>query len=137
MIKQSQWELYYWANMKEGRNTMIGRGEFVRLMFELAGVAYVDHGTKENGGAEVFKFVKKDGNTGFPAFAPPLIKRDDFVLSQTPTIVKFLGKEYGFYPQNAEDEAHADQLMAFLTDFIAEGRLVFHAKEFTASFYGQ
>ena len=39
------WELYYWNAIKEdGKNHMIGRGEFVRLMFELAEVPYVEIG---------------------------------------------------------------------------------------------
>ena len=66
-----KWELYYWAAMKEdGRNHMIGRGEFVRLMFELAVVPYVDHGVQD-GGQAVFQFVRGGGNIDFPVFAPP------------------------------------------------------------------
>ena len=56
------WELYYWAYMKDGRNHMIGRGEFVRLMFELAGVEYIDHGVKDS--SQVFKFVRGGENKG-------------------------------------------------------------------------
>ena len=135
--KEEPWELYYWAFMKDGKNTMVGRGEFVRLMFELAGVPYIDHGVTEDGGSKVFQFVKGGGNVNFPAFAPPVIKKGDFVLSQTPSIMKFLGKELGFYPQNAIDEAHADSLMALVTDFVAEGRLVFHSKGFTKGYAEQ
>lgn len=132
------WELYYWTNIKEdGRNHMIGRGEFVRLMFELAGVPFTDHGMLQDGGQRVFQFVRGGGNVDFPIFAPPAIKRGSFVLSQTPSILKYLGKEFGFYPTCAEDEAHADSLMAFVTDFVAEGRLVFHSKCFTQSYYDQ
>ncbi len=49
--------------------------------------------------------------------------------------MRYLGKELGLYPKNKEDEAYADALMGFLTDFVAEGRLVFHGKCFTASYY--
>ena len=73
----------------------------------------------------------------FPIFAPPVIKKGDFVLSQTPAIMKYLGKEFGLYPRTREDEAHADQMIAFVTDFVAEGRLVFHSKCFTMSYYQQ
>jgi glutathione S-transferase len=140
-MSDQSWELFYWASMKEKdgklRNHMIGRGEFVRLMFELAAVPYLDHGVQENGGATVFKFARGGENAGFPVFAPPIIKRGEFVLSQTPAIMKYLGKEFGFFTTNNEDEAHADSMMAFLTDFIAEGRLVFHSKGFTKSYYEQ
>ena len=99
---------------------MIGRGEFVRLMFELSGVKYIDHGVQIGGGEKVFKFVRGGGNVGLPAFAPPVIKKGDFVLSQTPTIMRYLGKKFGLYPKDEEGEAQADSIMSTITDFIAE-----------------
>jgi len=136
MAGEAEWELFYWTRVKDdGKNHMIGRGEFVRLIFEAAGVKYHDRGMEDH--ASVTHFVHGGGNTGFPVFAPPVIKRGDFVLSQTPTILRYLGKQFGLYPENPEDEAHADALMGFLTDFVAEGRLVFHPKCFTASYYEQ
>lgn len=136
MQSEEPWELYYWAAVKEdGKNHMIGRGEFVRLMFEIAGVPYIDHGMMDT--SRVFEFVRGGGNKGFPAFAPPLIKKGDFVLSQTPVIMKYLGKSFNLYPTNEESKAHAESLMAFVTDFVAEGRLVFHAKCFTESYFTQ
>jgi len=45
MADKDEWEFYYWCLMKEdGRNYMIGRGEFVRLMFEACGVGYKEMG---------------------------------------------------------------------------------------------
>ena len=147
--EEQPWELYYWASVGEdGRNHMVGRGEFIRLMFELARVNYIDHGVKDGKPPEkdelksvytssVLDFAKKGGNVDFPFFAPPAIKKGDFVLSQTPTIMKYLGKKFGFYPSSEEDEFHGDALMAFLTDFIAEGRLVFHPKNFNLTYFNQ
>jgi len=130
------WELYYWTNIKDGKNRMIGRGEFVRLLFETAGVPFIDHGVQDP--PSVAKFVYGGGNSdGFPIFAPPVIKRGDFVLSSTPAIMRYLGKQLGLYPKSAEDEAHADSTMELVSDFITEGRLVFHPKCFTASYYEQ
>jgi glutathione S-transferase len=135
-VSKAPWELFYWAQVKEdGRNHMIGRGEFVRLMFEAAGVPYIDHGVKDM--AEVVKFVRGGGNEGFPIFAPPAIRKGGFVMNQTPSIVRFLGKEFGLYPSTKEGEAHADALNSFVTDFVAEGRLVFHPKCFTMSYFQQ
>mmetsp|Transcript_1693 Transcript_1693/g.2738 ORF Transcript_1693/g.2738 Transcript_1693/m.2738 type:complete len:255 (-) Transcript_1693:294-1058(-) len=148
MADKDEWEFYYWCLMKEdGRNYMIGRGEFVRLMFEACGVGYKEMGAitphKQGESAdsqpenEVAKFVFMGGNTGYPAFAPPVIKKGDFVLAQTPTICKFLGKKYGMYPDNDEDEAHADQVMMTVTDFIAEGRNAYHPVENSKSYFDQ
>ena len=115
---------------------MIGRGEFVRLMFELSGQSYTEIGATEGGPAKVFGMLDRAGKwNGYPLFAPPIIKKGDFVLCQTPAIMRYLGKKFQYYPKNEEDEAHADALMSFVTDFIAEGRLVFHARCFTESYY--
>ena len=150
------WELFYWARLEaDGKNHMIGRGEFVRLMFEVAGVPYIDHGvvsarerllrtnaskvvaTSEERNV-VANFCWGEGNgAGFPVFAPPAIRKGSFVLSQTPSIMKYLGKEFGLYPTTREDEAHADSLLNTLTDCICEGRLVFHSKAFCQSYYDQ
>ena len=44
------------------------------------------------------------------------------MLSQTPVICKYLGKKFGLYPDNEEDEFHADQVNITIHDFIAEGK---------------
>ena len=48
-----------------------------------------------------------------------------------------MGRKFNLYPKNEEDEAHADQIMEHITDFIAEGRLVFHPVNFQASYHTQ
>jgi hypothetical protein len=79
---EPKWELYYWNNRKEdGKNHMIGRGEFVRLMFELAEVPFTEIGAQEGGPAKVFQMLDRAGKwEGFPLFAPPIIRKGDFVL---------------------------------------------------------
>eukprot|EP00794_Sanderia_malayensis_P004677 gene4677-5287_t len=119
------WELYYWP--------LAGRGEFVRVIFEEAGVAY-----KENNDAELLtSMFKQAKDTGWPCFAPPMIKRGDFKLCQTPVICKYLGKKFGLYPEGEVNEVKAEQINASIHDFIGEGRLAFHGKDFVASYYGQ
>ena len=51
--------------------------------------------------------------------------------------MRYLGKKLGLYPKTEEQEAQADALMSFVTDVVAEGRLVFHARCFTESYYTQ
>lgn len=138
MESQDQpWELYYWNNIKEdGRNHMIGRGEFVRLLFEVSGTPYIEVG--KDSPAKVFEMLDRSGkNPSTPLFAPPIIKKGDFTLSQTPAIMKYLGKKFGLFPSTEESEAQADALLCFVTDLIAEGRLVFHARCFTESYHTQ
>ena len=88
------WELFYWAQMQpNGRNHMIGRGEFVRLLFEAAGVEYIDHGVL-SGGAAVANFLwgPDEFLKKFPLFAPPAIRHGSFVLFQTPAICLIPGQ---------------------------------------------
>ena len=137
-MQEDTWELYYWAYLDEsGRTKMMGRGEFVRLMFEISGTPFVDHSIVKNDKNKfVFDYVRGGGNKLQPVFAPPMIKKGDFQLSQTPTIMRYLGKLFDLYPA-PEFEWQSDALMGFLTDFVAEGRLVFHAKCFTAPYTTQ
>ena len=58
------WTLYYWPGMP-------GRGEFIRLIFEEAGVKY-----SEINDADVLMTEIIQGQSDFyPQFAPPMIKR--------------------------------------------------------------
>lgn len=112
----SDWKLYYWPGFK-------GRGEFVRLMFEEAGVAY----TEINDRAEVFNFYSKGSEKLFPLTAPPIIQNGDFVLCQTTAIIHYLGKKFNLYPTGGEEEeAHAMQVALGVQDFVGEGRACFH-----------
>ncbi|EFJ44478.1 hypothetical protein VOLCADRAFT_95137 [Volvox carteri f. nagariensis] len=127
------WELIYWPGVK-------GRGEYVRLVFEEAGVPYVDVAVKgapesqnPEGMQSVIDFTWKGGNTGFPVRAPPAIRRGDFVLSNTPVVMAYLGRQFGLMPDGLEDAAHVEQVLAVVTDAVAEGRLAFHPKDFYAS----
>ena len=66
-----------------------------------------------------------------------MIKKGDFQLCQTPVVCKYLGKEFGLCPENPIDEAKAEQVNATIHDYIGEGRLAFHGKNFTMSYYQQ
>ncbi len=83
---------------------MIGRAEFIRLLFELVGVPYLEKG-KEGRDVVISMMHRSGKNPGLPLFAPPIIKKGDFTLYQTPTIMRYLGKEFGLYPKTKEAEA--------------------------------
>ncbi|XP_064633372.1 glutathione S-transferase P 2-like [Lineus longissimus] len=118
------YELYYWP--------FAGRGEFIRLIFEDAGVPFKDISDRPT------LLELKEGRDGFyPGFAPPYLRKGNFTLNQTPVICRYLGKEYGYWPEKEEDHWHAEQVNATIHDFIAEGRLVFHGVGFVKSYYDQ
>ncbi|CAH1246668.1 GSTP1 [Branchiostoma lanceolatum] len=130
-----EWVLYYWGTPPGGK-PFCGRGEFVRLIFEETGVKF-----REVGDHEVLKnmFFSKEmeKQVGFPSFAPPMIQRGKFRLSQTPVICSYLGKQFGLWPESEEDQWHAQQLNNTIHDFIAEGRLAFHGRNNVESYYTQ
>lgn len=128
-MSEEPWKVYYWP--LEVLQGSYGLAEFVRLVFEEAGVPYKM--VHDN----IFQLFKGGQWTGYPASAVPLIQRGDFSLSQTGVICKYLGKQYGLYPIDEADQWHADQLNATIHDYIGEGRLSFHGKNWTASYFDQ
>lgn len=62
---ESVWELHYWP--------LLGRGEFVRLLFEEAGVPYKEINDPEVI-AKVYKFKTAD-QEGFPCHSVPVIAK--------------------------------------------------------------
>jgi len=76
----AEWKLFYWHSLP-------GRGDYVRLMFSEA----------------VLKFYRGDPD-GFPILAPSVIQKGEFVLSQTPAILQYLGKKLGMYPDGGPEQ---------------------------------
>ncbi|XP_060064122.1 glutathione S-transferase-like [Ylistrum balloti] len=119
------WELMYWP--------LAGRGEFIRVIFVEAGIEFKDTDDSK----VITEKVKEGKMEGFPVKFPPVLCNGDFHLSQTPTICKYLGKKFGLYPDNEDDEWHADQLNATIHDYIAEGRLSFHGVNHIMTYFNQ
>jgi glutathione S-transferase len=136
---QQTWKLWYWPGIK-------GRGEYVRLAFEEAGVPYVDVGAAAAAAAAApdddpkqgFARVRDaalstDGRAHFPVRCPPAISRGGFWLCNTPCILAYLNGEFGWDPPTREEKAHVLQILeVILSDAVQEGRLPFHPR----SFYG-
>mmetsp|Transcript_15669 Transcript_15669/g.20329 ORF Transcript_15669/g.20329 Transcript_15669/m.20329 type:complete len:241 (-) Transcript_15669:476-1198(-) len=122
--------IHYWSDQFKGR------AEFIRLLFEAAGVQYNEilDGPPLIAGCDLATV-----GTGFPypVKAPPIVTGPDgFNCSQTPVILHALGKRFGLYP-DLVDEDHCLALNITASDFIAEGRLVFHSKSFVGSYSSQ
>lgn len=109
-----RWQLYYHGGIP-------GRGEFARLMFEEAGVPYDDLSAGIYGMFDGFSEGRSQTNTSSPVLFPPALGKGDFLICQTPAIMRYLGKKFGMYPTNDEDVARADQVMLTALDFITEG----------------
>jgi glutathione S-transferase len=106
------YELYYWP-------TIQGRGEFVRLALEEAGVEYVDVARRKNGMAALLAMLGDDA-AGTPPFAPPVLKAGELLIGQTANILQFLGARHGLAPRREEGRLWAHQLQLTVADFVAE-----------------
>jgi len=112
-------ELYYWPGIP-------GRGEFVRLLLEDAGAAYVDIvRARKDGMAAMARFLNGEKPGALP-FAPPFVVVGDTVVSQTANILAYLAPRLGRVPTDAALRAEASQIQLTLADFVDEIHDVHH-----------
>lgn len=110
------YELYYWPGIP-------GRGEFVRLALEEAGQDYVDVAQSGDDTDTIVHKVSnflEDANNSRPAFAPPALKADGFVISQTANILQFLGARHDLAPGDHRDRLWTHQLQLTIADLVDE-----------------
>ena len=92
-----------------------GRGEFIRLALEAAGVSYADVGNDSAAGGykavqEVCMNTKNESQSGNPpVFSPPALRVPGagpdgapLVIGQTPNILFYLGDKLGLVPEDDE-----------------------------------
>ncbi len=106
------YELYYWDGIQ-------GRGEFVRLALEEAGVDYVDVTRRPDGMAAMMKLLKGRTEPHIP-FAPPFLKDGDLIVSHVANILLYLGPKLGLAPKSEPLRFIANGLQLTITDFVAE-----------------
>jgi len=109
------YELLYWPSIQ-------GRGEFVRLALEEAGVDYADV-ARGPGGVDKLMAAMKEGPT--PAFAPPFLRAGDLMIGQTSTILMFIGERHGLAPQDA-GRFWTQQLQLTIADLVGEAHETHH-----------
>jgi glutathione S-transferase len=110
------YELHYWP-------TIQGRGEFVRLALEYAGVPYRDVARlpQADGGGEEALYESLDKAHPYRVpFAPPYLKAGDLVIGQTTNILLFLGRHHELAPGGEAGWLWAHQLQLTIADLVAE-----------------
>ncbi len=110
------YELFYWPGLP-------GRGEYVRLILEDAGVPYVDRGrqsAEEGGGIEAIVALIEGRLPGFAAYAPPALKHGDLMIAQTAVICRYLARRHGLAPLDEVHDLHAQQLQLTIADLVKE-----------------
>jgi len=117
-----RYELYYWPMIQ-------GRGEFVRLAFEAAGVPYVDVARlpkAKGGGVEAITKVLSGKGSGTRPFAPPGLKAGRIVLAQTSAILQWVGSELRLVPKDEAGRLAVHQHQLTLIDLAAEAHDTHH-----------
>ena len=110
------YKLWYWPGIQ-------GRGEFVRLVMEAAGLDYVDC-AREQGVDALMKNMKSHGDHG--PFAPPYLELDGFTIAQVAHILTWLADRHGLAPKDEAALFWVIQLQLTVSDFIAEVHNVHH-----------
>jgi glutathione S-transferase len=111
------YELYYWPNIQ-------GRGEFVRLALEEAGVEYVDV-AREEGSGSLMK-LWECGSAEQPSFAPPFLKVGKHLIGQTANILLFLGDKHGLAPKSEAGRLWTHQIQLTIADLVVEAHDTHH-----------
>ncbi len=126
-----EYELFYWPGIP-------GRGEYVRLAFEDAGVAYRDVAREPDGMKKMQAMMKASGAPR--PFAPPYLRvaprhgsvgggqsgSDGLVIAQTAAILHWLAPGLDLVGDSEAARAHALQLQLTIADLVAEAHDVHH-----------
>ena len=114
------YELHYWPGIQ-------GRGEFVRLALEAAGLDYVDvarQPTDEGGGPRAL--IELVDELDPPPFAPPFLVSGTLVIAQTANILAFLGRHHGLAPHDEAGRIWVNQLQLTIADLVDEAHDTHH-----------
>ena len=110
------YKLWYWPQLQ-------GRGEFVRLPMEAAGIDYEDIARSQ--GVEALLADMK-ARSGRVPFAPPYLELDGVVIAQVANILLFLGERHHLAPSNMADRLWLHQVQLTIADIVAEVHQVHH-----------
>ncbi|MEJ8855083.1 glutathione S-transferase [Variovorax robiniae] len=116
------YQLHYWP-------TIQGRGEFVRLALEAAGVDYVDvarKSPKRGGGETALMRRLRDPHNPWPPFAPPFLVHGSVVIGQTAAILLYLGPRLFLVGDSEQDRVWTHQIQLTIADIVAEAHDTHH-----------
>lgn len=112
------YELYYWP-------TIQGRGEFVRLALEEAGVAYVDVARQKKGMPALMRSIDP-AQEQHPSFAPPVLRAGELLIGQTANILMFIGARHGLAPRAEAGRLWCNELQLTIADIVNEAHDTHH-----------
>jgi glutathione S-transferase len=112
------YQLLYWPGLQ-------GRGEFVRLALEEAGVPYVDVARQKGGMPRMLASLDGD-QVDHPSFAPPVLQVGDLLIGQTANILMYLGVKHKLAPRAEAGRLWANQLQLTIADIVNEAHDTHH-----------
>src|SRR5512134_3798639 len=113
---EARYELFYWPGIQ-------GRGEFVRLAFEAAGVPYVDVGrlpASRGGGAAAVSRLLEERGPWLTPLGPPALRHGKVLVAQTAAILQWLAPRIGLVPRDEASRLRAHQIQLTIADLVAE-----------------
>lgn len=110
------YDLWYWPDIP-------GRGEFVRLALEAAGIPYRDRARSEGAKALAERLEAMEGRV---PFAAPWIELDGLVIAQTANILLYLGERHDVGPSAMKDRLWLNQVQLTIADAVAEAHNTHH-----------
>ncbi|MEM7405064.1 MAG: glutathione S-transferase [Pseudomonadota bacterium] len=115
-------ELYYWPVLQ-------GRGEFVRLIMEDAGLDYVDVARLPESDGGGFAAIERlrSGAVGAPCpFAPPAVVHDGQVVAQTAVVCEYVADLAGAMPADPKARVDIRQHLLTILDVVDEAHDTHH-----------
>jgi glutathione S-transferase len=116
------YELHYWPGIQ-------GRGEFVRLALEAAGVPYLDvaRGPESaHQGLPATQRLLQDRQLVTPPFAAPFLRDGDVVVGQTALILQYLAPALKLAPRNHQAALWTQQIQLTIADLVTEAHDTHH-----------
>lgn len=110
--RKPEYQLFYWPGIQ-------GRGEFVRLAFEAAGVPYEDAGRRRGGIAAIERLRQRAGPWLTP-LGPPFLRHRRVLVAHTAAILEYVAPRIGLVPRDEESRRRAHQLQLTIADLVAE-----------------
>ncbi len=118
----SRYELHYWPSIQ-------GRGEFVRLAFEAAGVDYADvsrgQGLPRKGMPTLLNW-RDNQALATPPFAPPVLQHGKRVIAQTAAILMYLGPRLGLVGHSEGYRLWTHQIQLTIADAVTDAHDTHH-----------
>ena len=120
------YNLWYWSGIQ-------GRGEFVRLALEAAGIDYTDCAREQGDEA----MTRDMASYARPPFAPPYLELNGLAIAHVANILAYLGSQHDLAPSNLADRYWVHQIQLTIADVVAEVHNIHHPVELMAYYDDQ